>query len=182
MANNTTLNAMSGGDTVEDIDIGAGVKRQVMTIGDRAGGAVDSIGGLTETAPASDTASSGLNGRLQRLAQRLTTLIGLSSNLTPVAGAASVITTGGTAVTAMAGPCNGGFVTNPPNPAGQGIGAAENLYLDMVGTPGSTDAGGSGTTAVLFPGQTFTIPALASGVNVRVNAATSSHAFTVVKW
>ena len=32
-------------------------------------------GALTETAPASDTASSGLNGRLQRLAQRLTTII-----------------------------------------------------------------------------------------------------------
>ncbi len=36
----------------------------------------DSIGTLTETAPATDTASSGLNGRLQRVAQRLTTLIG----------------------------------------------------------------------------------------------------------
>lgn len=35
------------------------------------------IGSLTETAPASDTASSGLNGRLQRIAQRLTSLIGL---------------------------------------------------------------------------------------------------------
>jgi hypothetical protein len=34
------------------------------------------VGALTETAPASDTASSGLNGRLQRIAQRLTTLIG----------------------------------------------------------------------------------------------------------
>ena len=32
---------------------------------------------LTETAPASDTASSGLNGRLQRIAQRLTSLIAL---------------------------------------------------------------------------------------------------------
>lgn len=32
------------------------------------------IGALTETAPASDTASSGLNGRLQRIAQNLTTL------------------------------------------------------------------------------------------------------------
>jgi hypothetical protein len=32
---------------------------------------------LTETAPASDTASSGQNGRLQRIAQRLTSLIGL---------------------------------------------------------------------------------------------------------
>ena len=35
------------------------------------------IGSLTETAPASDTASSGLNGRLQRNAQRLTSLIAL---------------------------------------------------------------------------------------------------------
>lgn len=33
------------------------------------------LGGLTETAPASDTASSGLNGRLQRIAQRITSLI-----------------------------------------------------------------------------------------------------------
>jgi hypothetical protein len=34
-------------------------------------------GALTETAPASDTASSGLNGRLQRIAQRLSSLIAL---------------------------------------------------------------------------------------------------------
>ncbi len=33
------------------------------------------IGALTETAPGSDTASSGLNGRLQRIAQRITSLI-----------------------------------------------------------------------------------------------------------
>jgi len=33
------------------------------------------FGAVTETAPASDTASSGLNGRLQRIAQRLTSLI-----------------------------------------------------------------------------------------------------------
>jgi hypothetical protein len=34
-------------------------------------------GSLTETAPATDTASSGVNGRLQRVAQRLSSLIGL---------------------------------------------------------------------------------------------------------
>ena len=34
-------------------------------------------GSLTETAPATDTASSGLNGRLQRIAQRITSLIAL---------------------------------------------------------------------------------------------------------
>lgn len=35
------------------------------------------LGGVTETAPATDTASSGLNGRLQRVAQRITSLIAL---------------------------------------------------------------------------------------------------------
>jgi hypothetical protein len=35
------------------------------------------LGSLTETAPASDTASSGGNGRLQRIAQRITSLIAL---------------------------------------------------------------------------------------------------------
>lgn len=35
------------------------------------------VGAVTEAAPATDTASSGLNGRLQRIAQRLTSLIAL---------------------------------------------------------------------------------------------------------
>ena len=35
------------------------------------------LGAVNETAPASDTASSGLNGRLQRVAQRITSLIAL---------------------------------------------------------------------------------------------------------
>ena len=35
------------------------------------------VGALTETAPGTDTASSGVNGRLQRIAQRLTSLIAL---------------------------------------------------------------------------------------------------------
>jgi hypothetical protein len=35
------------------------------------------VGALNETAPASDTASAGLNGRLQRIAQRITSLIAL---------------------------------------------------------------------------------------------------------
>lgn len=36
---------------------------------------ITALGSLTETAPANDTASSGLNGRLQRIAQNITTLI-----------------------------------------------------------------------------------------------------------
>jgi hypothetical protein len=75
-----TIPATGSGDATPVVETIAGVasaNRQVMTIGDRAGGAVDSIGGLTETAPGTDTASSGLNGRLQRVAQRLTSLIAL---------------------------------------------------------------------------------------------------------
>lgn len=43
------------------------------------------LGALNETAPASDTGASGLNGRMQRLAQRISSLI----NLTPALGAAA---------------------------------------------------------------------------------------------
>ncbi len=51
------------------------------------------IGDLTETAPATDTASSGLNGRMQRVAQRLTSMIALlpsSLGIKTAAGSLSV--------------------------------------------------------------------------------------------
>lgn len=102
--------------------------------------------------------------------------------VTPRAGSASAIVTGGTAITAVSGPINGGYVTNPSDAAAQGIGVAENAYIDMVGTPGATDAAANGTTSLLQPGQTFALPALAAGVNVKLNAATAAHAFTVVVW
>jgi len=54
------------------------------------------LGGVTETAPANDTASSGVNGRLQRIAQRLTSLIGqipASLGAQTSAGSLSVVAT-----------------------------------------------------------------------------------------
>lgn len=52
------------------------------------------LGSLTETAPATDTASSGLNGRMQRIAQRLTSLIALlPTSLGQKAKAASLAVT-----------------------------------------------------------------------------------------
>lgn len=49
------------------------------------------LGAVAETAPATDTASSGLNGRLQRIAQRLTSLLGvLPSSLGAKTGANSL--------------------------------------------------------------------------------------------
>jgi hypothetical protein len=50
------------------------------------------IGSLTEAAPASDTASSGLNGRLQRISQRITSLI--ASTLATSAADGSNVTLG----------------------------------------------------------------------------------------
>lgn len=55
---------------------------------------VAAIGSLTETAPATDTASAGLNGRLQRLAQRITSVIGqLPASLGQKAAAAALAVT-----------------------------------------------------------------------------------------
>lgn len=52
------------------------------------------IGAVDETAPLSDTASSGLNGRLQRLANRLSTQINLLANNLSVDVKSSVLPTG----------------------------------------------------------------------------------------
>jgi hypothetical protein len=75
-------------DLVANIVLAAGANRiGKVTVRNSADGAdIDPLsesdfdtkaGSLTETAPATDTASSGLNGRLQRIAQRLSSLIAL---------------------------------------------------------------------------------------------------------
>ena len=71
-------------------------------------------GSLTETAPVSDTASSGLNGRLQRIAQRITSLISLfPTSLGRKASASSLATTLSTedlaAITNLLNTYNGTF-------------------------------------------------------------------------
>lgn len=57
-------------------------------------------GSLTETAPATDTASSGLNGRLQRIAQRLTSLISALGSPFQAGGSIGNTTFGATQATA----------------------------------------------------------------------------------
>lgn len=99
MADGLELNLGSGGKTVATDEI-SGLDYQIIKLavgpdgsvalvsgnaGTKDGGTVrvvvasdDAVvGAVTETAPATDTASSGLNGRLQRIAQRLTSLIAL---------------------------------------------------------------------------------------------------------
>ena len=59
------------------------------------------IGALTEASPATDTASSGLNGRLQRIAQRITSLIGYFLPITTAT--LSNVSASVTSVTLLAG-------------------------------------------------------------------------------
>lgn len=59
-----------------DVQLQSDSQGRLLTTG--SGGTTDTlIGAVNETAPATDTASSGLNGRLQRIAQRVTSLIAL---------------------------------------------------------------------------------------------------------
>ena len=70
--------AFAGSDdakTIVDIAAGEGAATGSLRVDLATDGTV--IGIVTESAPANDTASSGLNGRLQRIAQRLTSLIAL---------------------------------------------------------------------------------------------------------
>lgn len=131
------------------------------------------IGSLTETAPATDTASSGLNGRLQRIAQRLTSLIAIFTNGAGTAAAAvrttlasddpAVATLGATSGAAVVTDANGtiqGYLRGLVKLWIGGLAAGANL-IGKVGidqtTSGTTNlvstisgqngvAGGSGVT------------------------------------
>ena len=98
---------------------------------------------------------------------------------TPTAGSASTVTTGGTAVNALTtGPAHGCQIINPLAATDQNIGAAEPLYVNIVGAAGLV---ANGATAALAPGQSFQcVPGQLSATSV--NAATSGHKFTVFAW
>jgi hypothetical protein len=94
------------------------------------------VGSLTETAPATDTASSGLNGRLQRVAQRITSLIALlpsaliSNRLDVNLGAApATVTAQGTAATGAA------VSGNPVLTGGSDGTNAQPIKVDTTGRP-----------------------------------------------
>jgi hypothetical protein len=94
------------------------------------------VGSLTETAPATDTASSGLNGRLQRVAQRITSLIALlpsaliSNRLDVNLGAApATVTAQGTAATGAA------VAGNPVLTGGSDGTNAQPIKVDTTGRP-----------------------------------------------
>lgn len=93
-----------------------------------------------------------------------------------IAGLASVIDTGGTAVFIANEDIayGGGLVTNPQNAIDQGIDNSESIFVSLISAPGLKT--GVGVTAVA-PGQTFIVP---PGSKVWVNAPTSGHRFTAI--
>ena len=90
-AANSQINGTDRDDILVPLaaQLNGGLKAPVHAQSDAAGNVVDPAtstlqtaaatltGAVTETAPTTDTASSGLNGRLQRIAQRITSLIAL---------------------------------------------------------------------------------------------------------
>jgi hypothetical protein len=110
------------------------------------------IGALTEAAPASDTASSGLNGRLQRIAQNITTMIAATLKVQG-AGAAGAGLTGNPVLVAVSDATNAQtarqVTTDAATMAGTGILAAGQTLFNGVGDyrPSRTVAG-SGNAGV----------------------------------
>jgi len=89
--------------------------------------------------------------------------------------AATTVTVGGEAITAVYGPVLGGFLVNPATIQDQNIPVLEVLYVDIYGP---ATLGESPTTIPLQPGQTFIIPNQTTSVSV--NAKTSGHRFSGV--
>lgn len=173
MSNNVQITAGSG-TIIETIDEGGGVERQVITLG--------SIGDSSDETQLSAGQKTSANSIPVVVASDQSSVATSFARVSPAGGTASTITTGGTAVTVVTGPVNGGYIVNPANAASQAISGAENVYIDPVETPGSTDSAANGTTVLLQPGQNFLIPPLASGSVIKANAATSGHKLTVVVW
>jgi hypothetical protein len=142
-------------------------------------------GSLTEAAPASDTASSGLNGRLQRVAQRLTSLIALlpsaliSNRLDVNLGAAPAT------VTAQGGAAVGAAAAGNPNLLGVVDGSGNMQNLKQVAASAATVTNGLGLAGVglhVNNGGANWFPLGNGGAQADANAANQSQDVTVRDW
>jgi len=125
-------------------------------------------GALTETAPASDTASSGLNGRLQRIAQRLTSLIGqFPTSLGAQTGANSLSVVPNTDTAFPASQSGAWNITNITGTVSLPTGAATAAKQPALGTAGSAS-----TDVITVQGIASATPLIVGG-NV-ASAATDS--------
>lgn len=125
-------------------------------------------------------------GAVTLAAALLMPLAAAAQQVTPHACNATTVTTGGTAVIAIQGPANGFYISNPLTTGDEGIGAVEPLFVDPVNTATTTGNGTNQAVAAgsVYPGSANPGSATGGGVsgNVTVNAATSGHKFTCVRW
>lgn len=117
------------------------------------------IGDVTETAPASDTGSSGLNGRLQRIAQRLTSLIALlpGSLGQKARASAFAVTLSSEDITALTPPAAiTGFATS----SNQTNGTQQTKLTDGTNTANvlKSDGTSAGQNSVLTAGTYLSVP------------------------
>lgn len=127
-------------------------------------------GSLTETVPATDTASSGLNGRLQRIAQRITSLMALlPASLGPQAGTSSlsVVEATPTTVTIVS------LQTNATGATFTAFASQACEQLDLVNThPTAVDLevrrGASGSTIIVPAGSSRMFVGLANANDLQV--------------
>jgi hypothetical protein len=114
------------------------------------------LGAVTETAPATDTASSGINGRLQRLAQKLTSLIALlptalgAGGGLKVDGSGTALPVSGTvAATVASGGVASGAVASGAFAAGSiASGAVVDGAMVTIGAKADAKSTATDTTAV----------------------------------
>jgi hypothetical protein len=129
-------------------------------------------GALTETAPATDTASSGLNGRLQRIAQRLTSLIAL---LPASLGQKTMANSLGVAIASDQGnlPANVAQINGVTPLMGNGVTGtgSQRVTIASDNTAFTVNAAQSGTWTVQ-PGNTANTTAwlVTSGAKTQANA------------
>lgn len=131
-------------------------------------------GSLTEVAPASDTASSGINGRLQRIAQRITSMIALLPTSLGAGGGLKVDGSGtALPVSAASLPLPSGAATAAKQPALGTAGAASADVITVQGNASGTPIPVSGSfsqaaselhlgevgSALATPSANFTRPA-----------------------
>lgn len=99
-----------------------------------------------------------------------------AAGVTPFACPITQVTTGGTAVTAIPGPVNGGIIWNLTN-------ATDPLFVNQTGVAITTEGAGNfplvSTSTAPSPAW-YVIPS--SRLGVSVNAADNAHAFGCLYW
>lgn len=133
------------------------------------------LGSLTETAPGTDTASSGLNGRLQRIAQNLTTVnTSITSNSTaPLPTGTNLI--GKVGIDQTTPGTTNGVQVNAALPAGSNvIGAVTQSGTWNIGSITTLPALVAGSAIVGKVGIDQTTPGTTNGVQSASESATGS--------